>query len=104
MSNIIFNENEQKFIKIPDGDIPTHAELKKAFDQEIEQRINGIKSNYVPKSSVLQLIKLIDADIEYNKKSTPQAKIDPLNGNTIYRQTTVVYSPETIRKHLEKLL
>ena len=104
MSNIIFNEDEQKFRKIPDGDIPTHAELKKAFDQEMEQRINGIKSNYVPKEKVLQLIKLIDADIEYNKKSTPKAKIDPMSGNTIYRQTTIVYPPEIIRKHIENLL
>ena len=68
MNNIIFNENQQEFIKIPDGDIPTHAELKKAFDQEMEQRINGIKSNYVPKSSILQIIKIIDNDIEYKKK------------------------------------
>lgn len=104
MNNIVFNENQQEFIKIPDGDIPTHAELKKAFDQEIEQRINGIMSNYVPKSSVLHLLKLIDADIEYNKKSTPKAKIDPMSGNTIYRQTTIVYSPEIIRKHIENLL
>ena len=104
MSNIIFNEDEQKFRKIPDGDIPTHAELKEAFDQEIEQRINGIKSNYIPKSSILQLIKMIDNDIEYNKKSTPKVKIDPMSGNTVYRQTTIVYAPEVIRKHLEKLL
>lgn len=104
MNNIIFNENQQEFIKIPDGDIPTHAELKKAFDQEIEQRINGIISNYIPKASVLQLIKLIDADIEYNKKSMPKAKIDPMTGNTIYRQTTIVYPPEIIRKHIENLL
>ena len=100
MNNIVFNENQQEFIKIPDGDIPTHAELKKAFDQEI----NGIKSNYIPKEKVLQLIKLIDADIEYNKKSTPKAKIDPMSGNTIYRQTTIVYPPEIIRKHIENLL
>lgn len=104
MNNIVFNENQQEFIKIPDGDIPTHAELKKAFDQEIEQRINGIMSNYVPKSSVLHLLKLIDSDIEYNKKSTPKAKIDPMSGNTIYRQTTIVYAPEIIRKHIENLL
>lgn len=104
MNNIIFNENQQEFIKIPDGDIPTHAELKKAFDQEMEQRINGIKSNYVPKSSILQLIKMINNDIEYNKKSTPKAKIDPMSGNTVYRQTTIVYAPEVIKKHLEKLL
>ena len=100
MNNIVFNENQQEFIKIPDGDIPTHAELKKAFDQEI----NGIKSNYIPKEKVLQLIKLIDADIEYNKKSTPKAKIDPMSGNTVYRQTTIVYPPEIIRKHIENLL
>ena len=104
MNNIIFNENQQEFIKIPDGDIPTHAELKKAFDQEMEQRINWIISNYIPKASVLQLIKLIDADIEYNKKSMPKAKIDPMTGNTIYRQTTIVYQPEIIRKHIENLL
>ena len=104
MNNIVFNENQQEFIKIPDGDIPTHAELKKAFDQEMEQRINGIISNYIPKASVLQLIKLIDADIEYNKKSMPKAKIDPMSENTVYRQTTIVYAPEVIKKHLEKLL
>ena len=104
MNNIVFNENQQEFIKIPDGDIPTHAELKKAFDQEMEQRINGIISNYIPKASVLQLIKLIDADIEYNKKSMPKAKIEPMSGNTVYRQTTIVYAPEVIKKHLEKLL
>ena len=70
----------------------------------MEQRINVIKSNYVPKSSILQLIKMIDNDIEYNKKSTPKAKIDPMSGNTVYRQTTIVYAPEVIKKHLEKLL
>lgn len=96
MGNIVYNENSKQFIMIPDGDVATHEQIKNKYDSLI--------SNMIPKEKVEQLIKLIDADIEYNKKSIPQAKIDPLSGNTIYRQTTVVYSPETIRKHLEKLL
>ena len=100
MSNIFWSEEDKRFKTIPDGDLASHAEIKKAFDQEI----NGIKSNYIPKEKVLQLIKLIDSDIEYNKKSTPKAKIDPMSGNTIYRQTTIVYQPEIIRKHIENLL
>lgn len=100
MSNIFWSEEDKKFKTLPDGDLASHAEIKKAFDQEI----NGIKSNYIPKEKVLQLIKLIDVDIEYNKKSTPKAKIDPMSGNTVYRQTTIVYAPEVIKKHLEKLL
>ena len=100
MSNIFWSEEDKRFKTIPDGDLASHAEIKKAFDQEI----NGIKSNCVPKESLMQLIKMIDNDIEYNKKSTPEAKIDPISGNTIYRQTTIVYTPEIIRKHLENLL
>ena len=97
MSDIIFKENEQKFIMLPDGDIATHTQIKDAYDREI-------KSNYISKSSLLQLIKLIDNDVKYNQNVKPEAKIDPMNGNTIYRQTTIVYSPEIIKKHLEKLL
>ena len=100
MSNIFWSEEDKRFKTIPDGDLASHAEIKKAFDQEI----NGIKSNYIPKEKVLQLIKMIDNDIEYNKKSTPKAKIDPMSGNTIYRQTTIIYPPEIIRKHIENLL
>ena len=100
MSNIFWSEEDERFKTIPDGDLASHAEIKKAFDQEI----NGIKSNYVSKESLMKLIKMIDNDIEYNKKSTPKAKIDPMSGNTIYRQTTIVYSPEIIRKHIENLL
>lgn len=100
MSNIFWSEEDKKFKTIPDGDLASHAEIKRAFDQEI----NEIKSNYIPKEKVLQLIKMIDNDIEYNKKSTPKAKIDPMSGNTVYRQTTIVYAPEVIKKHLENLL
>ena len=100
MSNIFWSEEDKRFKTIPDGDLASHAEIKKAFDQEI----NEIKSNCVPKESLMQLIKMIDNDIEYNKKSTPKAKIDPISGNTIYRQTTIVYPPEIIRKHIENLL
>lgn len=120
MSNIVYNENSQKFLVLPDGDTATHKQIR----DECESRYQDIHNKYeelikgmvpraeyeerikqwVPKDKIERLIKLIDADIEYNKKSTPEAKIDPMSENTVYRQTTIVYAPEVIKKHLENLL
>lgn len=45
MIQIIYNEEDQKFYTIPDGDIATHQQIKKYFENKIKQIPINFKCN-----------------------------------------------------------
>lgn len=96
MSNIVYNENSQKFLVLPDGDTATHKQIKEEYDSRIR--------NMVPKDKIERLIKLIEADIQFNERAQVKTFSDPVTGAISYRQNKVIYTPETVKKHLERLL
>lgn len=96
MSNIVYNENSQKFLILPDGDTATHKQIKDEYDSQIR--------NMVPKDKIERLIKLIEADIQFNERAQVKTFSDPVTGAISYRQNKVIYTPEIVKKHLEKLL
>lgn len=98
--DIIYNEESQQFLTVPDGDVASHKEIKEDYDNVIE----GIKSNYVPKGRILRLINLINVDCEYNKKKEPEIAHNPLSGSTFYEHNKIVYTPEMIKSQLELII
>lgn len=96
MSNIVYNENSQKFLVLPDGDTATHKQIKDEYDSRIR--------NMVSKDKIERLIKLIEADIQFNERAQVKTFTDPVTGAISYRLNKVIYTPEIVKKHLEKLL
>lgn len=96
MSNIVYNENSQKFLVLPDGDTATHKQIREEYESRFK--------NMVPKDKIERLIKLIEADIQFNKRAQVKTFSDPVTGAISYRQNKVIYTPEIVKKHLEKLL
>lgn len=120
MSNIVYNENDQKFLVLPDGDTATHKQIRDEYESryqdirnEYEELIKGMVpraeyeeriKQWVPKDKIERLIKLIEADIQFNERAQVKTFSDPVTGAISYRQNKVIYTPETVKKHLEKLL
>lgn len=120
MSNIVYNENNQKFLVLPDGDTATHKQIKEEYEsryQDIrnkyEELIKGMVprteyeeriKQWIPKDKIERLIKLIEADIQFNERAQVQMSTDPITGDISYKQNKVIYTPEIVKKHLEKLL
>lgn len=96
MSNIVYNGNSQKFLVLPDGDTATHKQIREEYESRFK--------NMVPKDKIERLIKLIEADIQFNKRAQVKTFSDPVTGAISYRQNKVIYTPEIVKKHLEKLL
>lgn len=96
MSNIVYNENSQKFLVLPDGDTATHKQIRDEYESRFRDMIY--------KDQVEKLIKLIEADIQFNEKAQVKTFTDPITGDISYRQNKVIYTPEMVKKHLEKLL
>lgn len=96
MSNIVYNENSQKFLVLPDGDTATHKQIRDEYESRFRDMIY--------KDQVEKLIKLIEADIQFNEKAQVQTSTDPITGAISYKQNKVIYTPEIVKKHLEKLL
>lgn len=88
---VFWNEEEQLFRTIPDGDIASHKQIKEA-----------VAGSFVHKNEIEKIIKEIKIDIERNERREIERKNN--NDITSLSVTKICYDPEIVKLRLQNLL
>lgn len=94
--DLFYSEEDKKFHTYPDGDIATHEEIRRYY-----QNITGLKG-YVHKSLLTQMLREINIDIERNRRRKMEHTQD--NNSNVFSQTLIAYDPEVVKLRIEHIL